>query len=145
MTSLAIHKKHISEHLNSIEHAVLTRAADWPTTIGFHTTACACDLLELYLHRKELIDVGKVVKHDWFKRPKEGQKIIPLIERKLPVNFEGKQEVYELLYTLEEHRDTLIYGNAGERQVELVLETFQQVKGLLFQMLEEEGETLEGR
>ncbi len=139
MTSLAVHKKRVQEHTEELGDAITLGPVLRPATIGFHTTACACDLLEMYLHIKGLVDVGKVIKHDWFKRPKEGQKILPLIERKMPVSFPGKEQVYEGLYMLEENRDILIYGKPAGGQVTKVLETFQHLRRLLEEKLEEEG------
>ena len=143
MAAILSHKKKIKEHLEEINDAISIGIELRPATIGFHASACTCELLELYLHKKELIDVGKIIKHDWFKRPKEGQKILPLIERKLPVNFDSKDEVYELIYTVEENRDNLIYGRSTLRQIELILATFNNLKGILIKKLEEEGEKIE--
>ncbi len=143
MGSIAGHRKRIEEHLEEIEDAVSIGIEKRPATIGFHTVACAVEMLELYLHKKSLIDMGKLIKHDWFKTPVEGQKILPLIERKLAVSFDGKEAVYKLLYVLEENRDSLIYGKATKEQVELVLLTFQKLKDTLSRKLEEEGEKLE--
>ena len=142
MGSIAGHRKRIEEHLEELKDAINTGIQLRPATIGFHSMGCAVELLELYLHRKALIDPGKIIKHDWFKRPKQGQKIDPLIERKLPVNFEGKDEIYGLLYNIEENRDGLIYGNSSRQQIELVLEAFQKLKSLLLEMLEKEGESI---
>ncbi|MBI4163527.1 MAG: hypothetical protein HY512_01575 [Candidatus Aenigmarchaeota archaeon] len=105
MTTILNHKKKISEHLEELNDAIRIGIYQRPATIGFHTTACAIDLLEIYLHKKELIDIGKVVKHDWFKRPKEGQKIDSLIERKLPANFQEKDKIYNLFYIIEGKRE----------------------------------------
>ncbi len=143
MTAIQNHKKRISEHLEELNDAIRIGIYQRPATIGFHTTACAIDLLEIYLHKKELIDIGKVVKHDWFKRPKEEQKIDPLIERKLPVNFQEKDKIYNLFYILENNRDVLIYGSPKKEQVDLVLETFKKLKEILVEKIEAEGETLE--
>ena len=143
MTSIAIHKKKIMEHMEELQDAINIGIASRPATIGFHTTACAIDMLEVYLHKKELIDIGKNVKHDWFKRPRKEQKIIPLIERKLPVNFDDKERIYELMYTLEENRNILIYGKATTQQIDMVLNIFQKLKTILIDKLEEEGETIE--
>ena len=140
MAAVLSHKKKIKEHLEEINDAISIGIELRPATLGFHASACACEFLELYLHKKELIDVGKVIKHDWFKRPKDGQKILPLIERKLPVSFDDKDKIYGLIYTIEENRDNLIYGRSTLSQIELVLTTFNSLKAILTQKLEEEGE-----
>ncbi len=143
MTSITNHKKKIKEHLDVLREAIEIDINSRPSNIGFNAVACATNLLELYLHKKKLIDIGKTVKHSWFKRPKEGQKVEPLIERNLPVNFDNKDEVYNLIYSLEEHRDLLIYGSPSKQEVESVLEKFNKLKRLLFKMIEEDGEQIE--
>ncbi|MBI5072977.1 hypothetical protein HZA99_04110 [Candidatus Woesearchaeota archaeon] len=142
MASIALHKRHIQEHLEEIEEAIDKGIEKRPATIGFHTSACASELLELYLHKKNLISTGKTIKHNWFERPKAEQKIKPLIERKLDVSFHSKKEIYNLIYHIEENRDNLIYGNSKTEQIELVLKNFLQLKERMIQELEEAGETL---
>ncbi len=143
MTNISNHKDRIKEHTEELQDVVNIGIYSRPATIGFHTTACSIDLLEMYLHKKKLIDIGKVVKHDWFKRPIKEQKILPLIERKLPVNFDDKEYIYELIYSLEENRDILIYGKPTKDQINNVLKNFQKIKKILVEKLEEEGEHIE--
>ena len=143
MTSISNHKDRIKEHLEELQDAINIGIYSRPATIGFHTTACSIDMLEMYLHKKKLIDIGKVVKHDWFKRPNKEQKKTPLIERKLPVNFEDKEKIYELIYSLEENRDILIYGKPTKDQIEVVLKNFHKLKEIILEKLEEEGENFE--
>lgn len=143
MASIALHKKHIQEHIEEIEEAIDKGIEKRPATIGFHTSACATELLELYLHKKNLISTGKTVKHNWFERPKTEQKIKPLIERKLDVSFPIKEDIYEFIYKIEENRDNLIYGNSRTEQIEIVLRTFLQLKERMIEELKEVGETLE--
>lgn len=143
MTSIQNHKKRIKEHLEELQEAINIGIESRPATIGFHTTTCAMDLLELYLHKKKLIDVGKVIKHDWFKKPLEKQKIEPMIERKLHVSFDDKDNIYNLIYVLEENRDILIYGKPSKEQIEIVLKKFQKLKEILIEKIEQEGEIIE--
>lgn len=143
MASIALHKQHIKEHIEEIEEAIDKGIEKRPATIGFHTSACAVELLELYLHKKNLISTGKTIKHTWFERPKVEQKIKPLIERKLDVTFSHKENIYEIIYTIEENRDNLIYGNSKTEQIELVLKNFLRLKEILFDELEKLGEKIE--
>ncbi|MBI2971986.1 MAG: hypothetical protein HYY37_06200 [Candidatus Aenigmarchaeota archaeon] len=143
MSSVAEHKRRIKEHVDGLQDAVNIGIENKPATVGFHTSACAAELLELYLHLANLISSGKRVNHTWFKRPQKHQKIVPLIERKMPVNFPNKEKVYELLYTLEENRDNLVYGKSTKSQIEVTFSAFQRLKGMLQKMLEERGEKIE--
>ena len=79
MTSIKEHKKKIVEHLEEIEDAINNDIEKKPITIGFHCSAYSIQLLEVYLHKINKIPIGKVIKHDWFKKPKLEQKKNPLI------------------------------------------------------------------
>lgn len=130
MTSIEEHKKKIREHLEEIDDAIDAGIEKKPITIGFHCSACAIQLLELYLHLQQKLHLSVIIKHDWFKRPKAGQKKEVLIERKLPVIFEKKEEIYDLIYTLEEERSSLMYGKSSKEQIQKVLDTFIKLKGI---------------
>lgn len=143
MSSITEHKKRIKEHLDELQDTVNIGLEKRPATVGFHTSACAAELLEMYLHLANLISSGKQVNHTWFKRPKDGQKIEPLVERKLPVNFPGKDKIYELMYAIEENRDNLIYGKSTRAQIEATYSVFQRLKEELQKKIEERGEKIE--
>ncbi len=143
MASQKIHLEKIKEHLQELQDAKAIGIESRPATIGFHTSACAIDLLELYLHKAGTLELGGHIKHEWFKRPATGQKILPLVERKLSIDFEHKEEILELLYVLEDKRNKLIYGNSSKQELELVLRTFDEYKLLLKKLLQEKGETIE--
>lgn len=143
MTSINEHKRKISEHLKEISDAIDEGIENKPITIGFHTSACAVEILELYLHKLNLISSGKTIKHNWFEKPKQEQKISPFIERKLSVNFPDKEEIYTLIYIIEENRDNLIYGKSTPHQIKVVLENFLLLKQKLKTKLQELGEEIE--
>lgn len=135
MGAIRDHKIRIKEHLEEIEDAIATGIERKPVTIGLHTSACAIELLEMYLHKEGKIPTGKIIKHDWFKRPLPEQKIEPLIERKLLVDFPKKEEIYNLIYTIEENRSNLVYGRSAKEQIELVLNVFNKLKRILMEMI----------
>lgn len=139
MTSIEEHKKKIKEHLDEIDDAINEGIEKKPITIGFHCSACALQFLEIYLHSTNKISIGKVVKHDWFKKPQLGQKIDPLIERKNLVIFEKKEEIYTLIYNIEEERNSLVYGKPTENQVKKVLDNFLKLKEIFKELLKNEG------
>ena len=138
MTSIDEHKKKIKEHLDEINDSIDAGIENKPVSIGFHTSACSLQYLELFLHATNKIPVGKVIKHDWFKRPKPEQKKEPLIERKLPITFLKKEEIYALIYDLEEERNSLVYGKPVESQIKSVLENFLKIKEIFSELLENE-------
>ena len=134
MTSVEEHERRIREHLGEIEDAIDRGIEKSPVTIGFHCSACTIELLELYLHKINKISIGKVLKHDWFKKPKPGQKREPLIERKLHVEFEGKKEFYELIYEIEENRNSLVYGKPAKEQTKRVINSFLKFKETILKL-----------
>lgn len=138
MTSIEEHKRKISEHLEEINNAIDEGIEKKPVTIGFNCSACALQFLELYLHLTNKISIGKVIKHDWFKKPKLEQKKEPLIERKLPLTFSEKEKIYSLIYTLEKERNSLVYGKPAEEQVKSVLGNFLKIKEIFLELLENE-------
>lgn len=139
MTSIEEHKKKIKEHLDEINDAIDEGIENKPITIGFHCSACSIQFLELYLHLINKIPIGKIIKHDWFKSPKKEQKKEALIERKMPLSFIKKQEIYELIYSLEEERNTLMYGKPVKEQIKKVLENFLKLKEIFEGLFKDEG------
>jgi len=139
MTSIEEHKKKIKEHFEELEDAIMEGVEKKPVTIGFHCSACSIQFLEFYLHLTNKIPIGKVVKHDWFKRPKPEQKKEPLVERKLQVDFPKKQEIYNLIYDLEEERNILMYGKPVEKQIKKVLEIFFKLREIFKELFKNEG------
>ena len=143
MTSIQVHKEHIKEHLQEMEDAVAIGMEKRPATIGLHVSACSISLLELYLHVLGKISSGTIVKHEWFKEPKPGQKIMPLAERKLGVDFPKKDEILSLMYTIEEFRNKLIYGKSGKIALDAVYRSFQKLYNIIQEKLKELGEEIE--
>lgn len=138
MTSIEEHKKKINEHLDEINDAIEEGIEKKPVTIGFHCSACSIQFLELYLHKINKISIGKVVKHDWFKRPQQGQKIEVLINRKLEIDFQDKEEIYELIYSIEEERNILMYGSPAKEQIKAILGNFMKLKDKFKELLKDE-------
>ncbi len=139
MTSIDEHIKKIKEHLEAINDAVEQGIEKRPVTIGFHCSACSIQFLELYLHCINKISIGKIIKHEWFKKLKPGQKIEPLIERKLSVEFSEREEVYDLIYEIEESRNTLMYGKSDYEQIKKLLNNFLKLKEIFIELLENVG------
>ena len=143
MTAKEIHKLHIQEHLQEIKDAIAIGIENRSSTIGLHTSACSIDLVELFLHSSNKISAGTIIKHEWFKAPKVGQKISPLVERKLGVDFPNKEEIFSLMYDIEEGRNKLIYGKPNLSGTESILKSFHKLHQLIKNKLQELGEEIE--
>ena len=135
MSAIRDHKKRINESMEAIEGAIAVGIEKRPVTIGFHASACAIEMLETYLHKEGKIPIGKMLKHDWFKRPLPEQKVEPLIERKLKVDFPSKEKVYDLIYTIEGNRTNLVYGRPTKTQIESVVNSFNKLKNILMERI----------
>ncbi len=143
MTSLEIHKAHIKEHIQELTDAIAMGIEKRPATIGLHISACAIELLEIYLHKTGKISSGAMIKHEWFKAPTANQKIIPLAERKLPVQFQDKEKILSLMYIIEEERNKLIYGKPSIPTITTSLNAFQKLHETIKEKLKELGEDIE--
>ncbi len=143
MTTIAQHKLHIQEHMQELTDAITLGIEKRPATISLHASACSISLLETYLHALGKISIGAMIKHEWFKEPKEGQKILPLAERKLGVDFPRKQEILSLMYTIEENRNKLIYGKPTKETLEALFSSFQKLHQMIKEELHNLGEEIE--
>lgn len=131
MTSLEGHRKKIREHIEETESSISIGTEKRGSTIGFHCSIGAAQLLEYYLHRINKISSGKQIKHNWFKAPSSEQKIKPLAERKIGVDFPRKTEIYSLICEIEKNRDKLIYGKADAAMIKKVIENFQKLRSII--------------
>ncbi len=143
MTGISIHKQHIVEHIQELSDAIAIGAEKRPATIGLHVSACSIEMIELYLHLVGNISTGAMLKHEWFKAPKIGQKIAPLAERKLGVDFPAKTEILSLMYIIEEERNKLIYGKPNKVVLDTVLTAFEKLHTLMKEKIKEAGEEID--
>ena len=143
MTSVEQHKLQIKEHMQELTDAIAIGLENRPATLALHVSACSISLLEMYLHVLGKISTGTTIKHDWFKRPKEGQKIAPMAERKLGAIFPEKEKILTLLYIIEENRNKLIYGKPTKIASNAVYFSFQELHRLIKEKLKEQGVTIE--
>ena len=122
------HLERLKENLEVLDEAITKEIVKRQRTIGFNTSAAATDMLEIFLHKNNLIDPGFVLKHEWFKANNK-------IKEKLPFDFDRKQEILELMHKIEEKRDALCYGiPKKEEDVKEVISKFHTLKKLLIEL-----------
>src|SRR3990167_2817163 len=92
------HLENLKESLREIEEAVTKGLLQKQRTLGFHASAGAIDILEIILHKNNLIDPGFVIKHEWFNSKKK-------IAEKLPFDFPKKREILECIVKIEAARN----------------------------------------
>lgn len=113
----------LKESAEEIEEAIRKGIKLRQRTIGFHTSMAACDMLELLLHKMNLINPGFVVKHDWFDSAKEIQR------RFVSISFPKKEEILALMNKIELKRNLLCYGKPKDIEtIKEVIENFNKLK-----------------
>src|SRR3989344_7976038 len=106
------HLENLKESINEIGESITKDLTKKERTLGFHTSAAAMDILEIILHKNNLIDPGFIIKHKWFNSDKK-------IKEKFPFHFDNKERILNLIKSIESIRNNLCYG---KRQEEKVLE-----------------------
>jgi len=101
--------------------------------VGFAVSEAAANLLEYFLHQKQVISPGFRVNHNYFASEKKA-------ERMLDFEFPSKPEMISLMVKIEEFRDQLCYGK--QKKVSLVEEDLSFLQQLRELISKESGEEL---
>jgi len=116
------HLRNLKESLSVIEECIEKGLVERQRTIGFSTSAACADMLEILLHKENLIDPGFIIKHEWLKS-------INKIAEKFPFDFPKKKEILNLILNIEEKRNILCYGKPQEIEViQEVINNFNKLK-----------------
>lgn len=119
------HIRIINEGFSAIKWAIEQGIEEKQTTIGFNASLVAVNLLELYLHEKNLIKVDNLLKHEWFKSKNK-------IKEKLDIEFDNKDKILNLMYEIEEKRNILCYGKKQSlKTLNDILEHLYELKDLI--------------
>lgn len=118
------HLERIKESLEVIEESITKGLVRRQRNIGFNTSAASVDMLEMFLHKLDLIDSGFVIKHEWLGSKNK-------IKEKFDFDFPHKERVLLLMMEVEEKRNLLCYGTPKKEEVvrELV-QNFNSLKDL---------------
>lgn len=122
------HLRNIKESLEvineSIEHGIMNRQRN----IGFNISTASTEMLEVFLHKNNLINPGTILKHEMFNSEKK-------INEKFNFEFENKIKILELIHQIEKKRNILCYGKPQPAEViRLVIEEFNKLKSLFESM-----------
>jgi hypothetical protein len=140
MTSIERHKELLRQSLNILDIVLAGGLLNNPRAIAFATSSGSVDLLSILLHKTGKLSLGRVIEHQWFKKPLPMQKIKPIYERKLDMDFPKKKAIFSLMCDIEEKRNILAYGNPSDKDISLAVDTFRTLKNIVE---EEIGEKLE--
>ncbi|MBI2542372.1 hypothetical protein HYV80_06705 [Candidatus Woesearchaeota archaeon] len=115
------HLKNLKESIEVIEESIEKGLVERQRNIGFNTSAACIDMLEILLHKNDLIDPGFIIKHEWLKSANK-------IKEKFPFDFSKKNEIIRLISKIEEKRDILCYGKP--QKVEIIQEVINNFNTL---------------
>ena len=116
------HLRNLKESITLIEESIEKGVLERQRSIGFHVSAASVDMLEILLHKKDLIDPGFIIKHQWFASKNK-------IKEKFPFDFPDKNEIFDLMHTIEEKRNILCYGKPQKAElIQEVIGNFNKLK-----------------
>jgi len=116
------HLKNLKESIEVINESIEKGLVERQRNIGFNTSAACVDMLEILLHKNSLVDPGFIIKHEWLKSKNK-------VNDKFPFDFPQKKEILDLIYKIEEKRDTLCYGKPQkEETIREIILSFNKLK-----------------
>ncbi|MFA7707707.1 MAG: hypothetical protein WCX73_02050 [Candidatus Pacearchaeota archaeon] len=126
------HLENLKESIREIEEAITQGLVNKQRTLGFHTSAGAADIIEIILHKNNLIDLGFIIKHEWFNSKRK-------IEEKLNFEFPKKKEILDLAVKIEFVRNSLCYGKRQEEdKLEELVSNFNKLKEIFLEVTDYE-------
>ncbi len=119
MTSIEEHESNIKEFLEDINEKMRAGLlVKRQKIIAFSASEAASNILELYLHKKNLVSSGFRVNHRYFSSKKQA-------ERFFDFEFKIKKDIIDLMIKQEELRNILCYGK--EKKEDKVKEAINNV------------------
>ena len=116
------HLSNLKESIREIEEAITKGVTEKQRTLGFHASAGAVDMLEIILHKENVIDFGFIIKHEWFNSKN-------IIKEKFNFNFPRKEEILSVMEKIECLRNSLCYGKRkDEKELLEFVSNFNELK-----------------
>jgi hypothetical protein len=116
------HFRNLRESISVIEDCIEKGLVARQRNIGFNVSAACADMLEIYLHKLNLIDMGFMIKHEWLKSKNK-------ITEKFPFEFKNKNEIFYLMFEIERKRNDLCYGRPQKEETIIkVIEDFNKLR-----------------
>jgi len=118
------HLRNIRESLEVIKESIQRGIEERQRSIGFHTSTASVEMLEVFLHKDNLLNPSSILKHEWFSSIRKAKE-------KLPYDFRDKEEIINLLINIENKRNLLCYGKKQPIEIiEDILNDFNNIKSL---------------
>lgn len=119
------HLRNIKESLDVINECIQKGLQERQRNIGLNVSIASVEMLEVFLHKQNLINPGAIIKHDWFSSVRKAKE-------KLPFDFPEKGKILDCLCAIESKRNLLCYGKPRPiNEIESILESFNKLKSLL--------------
>jgi len=119
------HIRNINESLEVINESIQKGIRDRQRNIGFNVSVASVEMLEVFLHKNNIINPGAVIKHDWFSSKRKA-------DEKLKFDFPDKEKIINILVSIEEKRNILCYGKPQPAEsIEEILGQFNKIKSML--------------
>ncbi|MBU0959337.1 MAG: hypothetical protein KKB31_05320 [Nanoarchaeota archaeon] len=118
------HLRNIKESLDVIKESIQKGIQERQRNIGFNVSVASVEMLEVFLHKENIINPGLMIKHDWFTSLRKAKE-------KLDFNFPEKEKIINFLFEIETKRNLLCYGKPRPvSEIESVLNSFNELKKL---------------
>lgn len=112
----------LKQSFRAIDNAIKQGLTDNERDIGIHTSLACADMFEILLHKKNLINIGATIKHEWFASKNK-------MKEKFTFDLEGKEELLEMIHKIESKRNDLTYGAPhDEEMLEEIINLFNNIK-----------------
>lgn len=119
------HKKSLKESFDTLRDCINRGVELRQKVIGFLCSSACSELIELHLHKLNLINPGANIKHNWFaSKNKALNHIVP--------EFPNKDRILNIAKEIEEKRNLLCYGKPQPiKTVEDALRLLNELKTIL--------------
>ncbi|MDP3026536.1 MAG: hypothetical protein Q8N63_02420 [Nanoarchaeota archaeon] len=128
------HNEILREVLDEIESASKDKRGlvSHQRRLAFSLSLGAVTILEIYLHKLNVIKESSKINHIWFKKKK--QTILEYLQNQITSSLnsiENMQEIISLIIKIEEKRDDLAYGSPStEENIQEKINFFFKLKNL---------------
>jgi len=118
------HLRNIKESFEVLNESIQKGVVERQRNIGFNASVASVEMLEVFLHKNNLINPGSILKHEWFSSARRANE-------KLSFDFQDKEKIIGLLVDIESKRNILCYGRPQPAEIiEAVLDSFNKIKAL---------------
>ncbi|MBI2148652.1 hypothetical protein HYU23_03150 [Candidatus Woesearchaeota archaeon] len=103
------HYKRLKENIEVLEESIKKDIIERQSTIGFSVSAASIHLIEILLHKNNLMDQSFIIKHEWFKSTHK-------IKDKFDFDFPRKEDIINLMKEIQEKRNDFCYGSPKKEE-----------------------------